>query len=148
MREISFFIDSKSISDELSWYRGRSFDNLSRLEIMDDTPSNPPHTDTIIDPKISILEPDKTTEVETRNIRKNYITVSDTLIRDNLSYLLIVHISDHERWSERWDRKREEIENIYENKENYTSYNEKWDAEFFHKKKYSWDLRWFYISLY
>ncbi len=135
MRKVSLLIDPEGISDELCRDRRRSFDDPSCLEIMDDTASNPSDTDTIIGPKIPILEPDQSTEVEIRNICKHYITVSDTLIRDDLSYLFVMDISDDDWRGERWDREGEKIRSIYENKEQYTSYDEKWDAGFFHEKE-------------
>lgn len=135
VHEISIFIDPESIPHELCRDRRSSFDHPSCSDIVNKTPSDPSVTDPTILPKISILEPYQSAQIEARDISKDRITVSDTPIGNDLPYFLIMYISDHERGRKWGQCEREKIRSIYENKEQYTSYDEKWDAGFFHEKE-------------
>lgn len=96
MSEVSFLIDPEGIADILCGEGRGTFDDPSCLEVMDDTASNPTQAHSIVVPKAAILEPYETTQIECRNLIKSHLSVSDTLIGDDLPDLSIMHISDDE----------------------------------------------------
>ena len=141
VHEISIFIDPESIPYELCRDRRSSFDHPSCTDIVNKTPSDPSVTDPVIVPEISILDPEKSTQIKARNILECNIAMSDTRSSNDLPDLLSVHISDHERrwkWRE-WEwQKIGTIEPKKSNTENENTYD---TNEELHQKK---DFLWLY----
>jgi len=101
---------------------------------MDDTPRDTPPAHPCILPKISILEKDEPVEIETRDIRKYHLPMTDTLLCDDLSDLISVRILDDDRMCERWEGKWEKSGHIYPDTENEKEKGEEYDDDFFRKK--------------
>ena len=105
---------------------------------MHDTANDSSHAYAIIVPEIPILEPNNSTCVDSRNILICHLTVSNPLIRYDLSDLFPTDISDHRRVWKWWESEWEQVGNIAINeRENDTKSSE--DCEGFFHEKYCCD---------